>query len=295
MYKILFNALFVVLGITLLTSCGTVPMVTKSVNYQSLRQRYGQPQDVPDDAKIVAFYVIDQYGQIDVVIQNLTDKVMIIDQTKSFFVNTDNISISYYDPTVRTTTNTVMASKSKGVGLNLGGIASLLGVGGAIGKLMGATNVGRSSTIGNSYTETTYFADLPQISLAPRSRGAMPKSFNVTNLGVRFLLDEAQHLSYSMGYDNSNCRFSICITYSLDNGQTWDSLVTDFYANSQIVSNVARNGEVYKVNEALTNIYKRKKDAVSELWYTLAFSNNIPDKEKNHIIRSHCGTFFNYQ
>lgn len=54
---------------------------------------------------------------------------MTIDQTKSFFVDSNGKSYSYYDPTVRTSTVTDITSSASGVSVNLGSIAQGLGIG----------------------------------------------------------------------------------------------------------------------------------------------------------------------
>ena len=266
-------------------------MQTSAIAYQSVRQRGGIPLDINEDAKIVAFYVIDRSGNIDVAVQNLSDEVLIIDQTKSFFVDSNNISTSYYDPTVRTTSNTTMTSQTRGSTMNLGPVASMLGIKGNLGKLMRGTNIDQSRTTGYSNTETTYFADLPQISLAPHSTGAMSKTFKIDKVGANYL-DSSFDYPIEMNYENSNCKFSVCITYSLDNGSSWDKLVTDFYVNSQIVSDVKGYGNV---NRALQNLYNRKPDAISENWHIFNFRNNVMESQNSFSVCPKLGPFINFQ
>ena len=80
------------------------PLTHSHVAYQSVTTRHVQPksaEDIPSTAKIAVIYTISSSGVLSARVVNRTDQVMTIDQTKSFFVNSDGQSISYYDPTVR--------------------------------------------------------------------------------------------------------------------------------------------------------------------------------------------------
>lgn len=253
-------------------SCGSTKLSTNSVGYQSVRTTHAQPSQtspIPDDAKIAVAYSIGGDGALTAIVYNRTSEIMTIDQTKSFFVNSDGTSVSYYDPTVRTTSVTDMSSVTKGGSVNLGSITGALGIGGTIGQLANGINLGGSGTSGTAETSTTYVADLPQVSLAPHSNGAMSKTFHVTGLGASSLGDSAINLP-SLTKEQSYCRFSVCISYSTDGGQTFDKLVTDFYANSKVVVPVVKHGQV---NNALRQIYEQKLDAINEYWWLLNFDN----------------------
>lgn len=255
-------------------SCGSTKLSTSSVGYQSVRTTHAQPSQaspIPDDAKIAVAYSIGGDGALTAVVYNRTSEIMTIDQTKSFFVNSDGKSVSYYDPTVRTTSVTDMSSVTKGGSVNLGSIAGALGIGGTIGQLANGINLGGSGTNGTAETSTTYIADLPQVSLAPHSNGAMSKTFHVTGLGAASLGGSAVNQP-SLSKEQSYCRFSVCISYSVDGGQTFDKLVTDFYANSKLIVPVTQKG---RVNDALRQIYQSKTDAINEYWWLLNFNYNI--------------------
>ena len=255
-------------------SCGSTKLSTSSVGYQSVRTTHAQPSQtspIPDDAKIAVAYSIGGDGALTAVVYNRTSEIMTIDQTKSFFVNSDGKSVSYYDPTVRTTSVTDMSSITKGGSVNLGSIAGALGIGGTIGQLANGINLGGSGTSGTAETSTTYVADLPQVSLAPHSNGAMSKTFHVTGLGASSLGGSAVNQP-SLTKEQSYCRFSVCISYSTDGGQTFDKLVTDFYANSKVIVPVVQKG---RVNDALRQIYQSKNDAINEYWWLLNFNYNI--------------------
>ena len=130
---------------------------------------------------------------------------------------------------------------------------------------------GGSGTSGTAETTTTYVADLPQVSLAPHSNGAMSKTFHITGIGASSLGGSSVNLP-SLTNEQSYCRFSVCISYSVDGGQTFDKLVTDFYANSKVVVPVTRKG---RVNDALRQVYQSKQDAINEYWWLLNFNYNI--------------------
>ena len=257
-----------------LASCGSTQLSTNSVGYQSVRTTHAQPTQtspIPDDAKIAVAYTIGVNGTLTVVVYNRTSEIMTIDQTKSFFVNSDGKSVSYYDPTVRTTSVTDMSSVTKGGSVNLGSIAGAFGIGGALGQIANGINLGGSGTNGTAETSTTYVADLPQVSLAPHSNGAMSKTFHITGIGVSSLRGSAVNQP-SLTKEQSYCRFSVCISYSIDGGQNFDKIVTDFYANSKVVVPVTQNG---RVNDALRQVYQLKQDAINENWWLLKFNNNI--------------------
>ncbi len=265
--------IYLIVGVVF-ASCGSTKLSTSSVGYQSVRTTHAQPTQtspIPDDAKIAVAYSIGGDGALTAVVYNRTSEIMTIDQTKSFFVNSDGKSVSYYDPTVRTTSVTDMSSVTKGGSVNLGSIAGALGIGGTIGQLANGINLGGSGTSGTAETSTTYVADLPQVSLAPHSNGAMSKTFHVTGLGASSLGGSAVNQP-SLTKEQSYCRFSVCISYSVDGGQTFDKLVTDFYANSKVVVPVTQKG---RVNDALRQIYQSKNDAINEYWWLLNFNYNI--------------------
>lgn len=254
----------------LASSCGT-KLVTTAVAYQSVRTTFTQPSEIPQEAKIAVCYDIDENGNLNAVVFNRTSEIMIIDQTKSFFVNSDGQSTSYFDPTVRTTSQTDMSSATKGASVNLGAVGNALGIGGTLGSLLGGINVGGSTTGGTAVTNTTYISDLPQVSLAPYSNGAMSKVFKISRLGCEALdgTSDINVLSYTQ--ENSPCRFSVCISYSVNNGNTFEKLVTDFYVNSVVVHKCNDN---QSINSTLLSVYQTKPDLLYEPWWVLYFPNN---------------------
>lgn len=271
-------------------SCESGRLTTNSVAYQSVRTRHAQPTQtspIPDEAKIAVAYSISPTGELTAIVYNRTDEIMTIDQTMSFFVNSDGRSNSYYDPTVRTTSTTDMSSKTKGGSVNLGAVAGALGIGGILGSIANGVNVGGSGTSGQSVTNATYVADMPRVSIAPKSNGAMSKVFNIDGIGEQSLKGNSIVDPFLTEQD-SYCHFSVCISYSVDGGNTFDKLVTNFYADSKLVIPVVKHG---MVNDALRQIYQSKPDALSEPWWMLLFDHNI-EGDSNNTVR---GLLYDYQ
>lgn len=252
-----------------LASCSPTRSVSK-ISYQSFRTTFAQPDKehpIPEDAEIVLMYDISDKGDFNVVVYNKTDEIMTIDQTKSFFVSSSGKSQSYFDPTIRTISQTNSSSTSRGTSVNLGAVANVLGVGGAVGGLLYGVNVGGGSSNGVAVTEVTQMADQPTVSLAPRSYAAMSKTFNEPMIGRDVISTNLE-----MTEKTSHCNFSFCISYSLDGGVSYKKLVTDFYSNSRIVVPVSKNEQL---NDALKEIFRIKPDAIYEPFYQLIFDDNL--------------------
>lgn len=293
------KAIFLIASAGVLTaSCGTKKVLNVDVvGYQSIRTRHAQPspqRPIPNKAEIAVVYTISGNGEITAVVYNRTPHTMVIDQTKSFFVNADGKSTSYYDPTIRTTSSTSSTSITRGGSINLGALAGAFGIGGVLGTLASGINLGGAGTNGTAITNATYVADQPQVSLAPRSNGAMSKVFSIIGIGKEALKEGSATL-INIPEQQSYSHFSVYISYSLDDGKTFKRLDTDFYANSKMIIPVSPRG---RTNEALRKIYTAKQDAIHEPWWMLYFSNNI-DKNNASIKAGHDfrvqGILFDYQ
>ena len=267
-----------------LASCTPTRSVSK-ISYQSFRTTFAQPDKehpIPEDAEIVLMYDISDKGDFNVVVYNKTDEIMTIDQTKSFFVSSSGKSQSYFDPTIRTISQTNSSSTSRGTSVNLGAIANVLGVGGTVGSLLYGVNVGGGSSNGVAVTEVTQMADQPTVSLAPRSYAAMSKTFNEPMIGRDVISTNLE-----MTEKTSHCNFSFCISYSLDGGVSYKKLVTDFYSNSRIVVPVSKNEQL---NDALKEIFRIKPDAIYEPFYQLIFDDSA---KSNNVYTD--GIFFDFK
>lgn len=264
-------------------------MLTSSVGYQSIRTTFRQPDftghGIPEDAEIILAYTILSDGRLFVGVSNNTDEIMIIDQTMSFFINNGQ-SVSYYDPTVTTTTNTEISSGTSGVSVNLGAVSGALGLGGAVGTFLSGVNVGGSETSGRSVQNMVVVADQPQVSIGPKGSCAMSKSFFIDNVGEDYLKSASPLAIYNE--DNSCSKFSVCISYSLDGGNSFRKIVTDFYVNSKIVVPVTNKG---KVNNSLRSLFSEKSDALNENLWLLHFNTNVPGASDS-MVR---GCLYDYQ
>lgn len=274
----------------LLASCSSTRLTTTAVAYQSVRTLHGKPDVTREELAnlhISVGYGITPDGKLIAVVHNPTSQIMVIDQTMSFFVDTDGKSYSYYDPTVRTTSVTDMSSATRGGSVNLGAVASALGVGGGLGQLMSGINVGGSNTAGEAVTNTTYVADLPKVSLSPKGSITMSKTFGISGVGSGSL-DQSGAVTSLFQPKDAPRKFSVCISYSLDGGETFDKLVTEFYENARIVVPVTHKGQA---NEALRGIFIEKSDAIHEPLWLLHFVNNISTSNNSMVD----GALFDYQ
>ena len=277
------NLLFVAITLCmLLMSCSPTRNVTR-ISYQSFRTTFAQPNrehPIPESAEIILMYKISDDGDINVIVHNNTDEIMNIDQTQSFFVNPYGLSRTYYDPTKRVVSKTNSSSTSKANSVNLGSVASFLGVRGAVGSMLYGLNVGKEHTDGTSVTRITKMEDQKIVSLAPKSYMAMSKTFNISAIG-----ENLSETRMNMTEKNTLCNFSFCISYSVDGGHTYKKIVTKIYSNSCIVVPVSKNEQL---NEALRELYKIKPDAIYEPFYQLVLDNEgAPYKSENFDVYTH--------
>ena len=264
------SLLLVICACSLVMSCKSYDK-TYCVNYQAIRQKYAQPTSespIPNEAEIAVAYTISHDSKLTAIVFNRTSEIMTIDQTQSFFVDTDGKSTSYYDPTVRTTSTTDLSSKTKGASINLGAIGSALGIGGPLGAALGGINIGGSGTSGQSITNTTYISDLPQVALAPNSNGAMSKTFEISNL---YTYPTEEMVLPLISQIDSPRHFSVCISYSFDSGKTFKKIVTEFYIETLINTHLKKEG---KISDALRLIEKNKPDMYNTPWWSLCFINS---------------------
>lgn len=268
----------------LLTSCFSDPLLTCAVQYQSVRIEQAKHPDKHENAEIKVAYCISQSGELAVAVRNLTNERMIVDQTKSFFVNSSGISNAYYDPTVRTTTEATSKGGTTGASVNLGAISSALGVGGAVGSLLGGINVGGAQSSVTTVTNSIQSYDLPQVGIGPQGTIQMSKYFEISNIALRYndyVNTPPINNHYSTRAD-SPIQFCVAICYSVDNGESFKTLTTNMYVNSRIVVPVTSK----TVNDGIRQIYTFKPDAVNEPYWWIATLNNQPKLK-------HLSTYFN--
>ncbi len=210
-----------------------------------------------EDASIAIYSVISVSGDFDVIVQNLTDDVLTIDQTKSFFINPAKQSISYFDPTIRIHSKSTSTTSGSGKTFNLGGLANAFGIGGIAGSLLNATTIGKSNSTTNESVYTEVVANLPQVSIGPRGKMALSKTFKIDWSDSPTFINATP--------DASPVTFSVCITYSFDDGVTYDRIISDFYCNSKLYESVANR----RTNDAVRKIIQNKPNATLEPWFML--------------------------
>lgn len=252
----------------MITGCTSGKLSVNYVSYQSLRTDFAQPEKIANDAKIAVEYFFNSSGKMQPVVYNLTSDILIIDQTKSFVIKPDGSSVSYYDPTVRTSTTGTYSSETSGNSFNLGGITAALGIGGPLGALASATSVGSSHTDGTIRQNTISISDQPYVHIGPKGCIAMSKAYTIAGIGSS---SQSRGNIIDVSDRDSNVKFSVCITYSLDDGNTYNKLVTHFYESSNITIPVNNK----KVSTAFYEIYKLKPDALAENMYLFKMPNNI--------------------
>ncbi len=264
--KILFG-----LSLTIaITSCNTTKLAVPSVGYQSVRTNFAQPKEIPSTAKIAVQYFINASGEVLAVIYNLTDEIITVDQTKSFLVNTDGLSLSYYDPNVYTTSKGEFNSSTGSASFNLGAIANAFGVGGPLGSLLNGTTIGSSSTMGTTTQNSVSVFDQPQVKIGPHGRIALSKQY-ASGIGIPSISSVSQTF-LRQNYNSSPLKFSICVSYTIGENGTPQKLITKFYVNDNIIEPVQKG----KVNGAFQSIYEQKTDALAENFFIMNINNNIP-------------------
>lgn len=279
---------FFIITAIVLTSCSKLN--TDSVTYQSVRKVY--QYNLSDNSVIHVTTDISKQGYIYIGVENLSTEVMTINMTKSFIVTPNGKSHSMYDPTVRVNTSTVSKSEStsKGRSVNWGAVAGAVGVGGTVGQVLSGINTGSSNTNGvtTTKTETTYFSDLPELSIAPRGSGILPKEWEVVSMPM-----------YSSGVQNDNftfetstSKFSVCLLYSIDYGKTWRKYEQWYYINSVITEKVNTRGAV---NDAVRRILLKKRDAINEPWWAMHLRYKDDYSAISHEASVCNGIFEDYQ
>ncbi len=180
-----------------------------------------------------------------VIIKNKSNRVVFIDLANSYFIRGEMTS-PYYVPASTVDTNT----KNKGISVNVGSVASALGVGGAVGTLASGINVGGSNT--NSETTITFsqrIVSIPPMSLleldpvllftesTSDANGIKVSRFYGANGGYPCFenLGFKQGKVYDWTEENTKFKFASFITYSFEeNLQDVQTIKTEMYANRLI-------------------------------------------------------------
>lgn len=261
---------YLLLLAAIFTSCTSSRLETQNVSYQSVRIAK-HVQEIPTNASIIVAYGITPKGELTVAIRNNTSNIMIIDQEKSFLVNSDGISHSYYDPSIKSIATTEFSSSTNGSSVNLGAVAGAFGVNGALYNALSGINIGGSTTTGTGTTSTVIARDLPKISIAPKGTILLSKAYPIEGIGIDGLNNVKQTSLADISMADSPYQFKVCISYSTDDESSYNLMTTNFYVNSLIFSPILNHGQI---NNALRQIYQTKTDALNEEWYILYFDSN---------------------
>lgn len=276
-----------------LSGCAT-KMAVNNVAYQSVRGEKGtiSPKIIPEESSILVRHSINSNGILSIAIENLTDSIMTIDKTKSFFIH-NGTSTPFYSPVVKTTSVTDYSSEGKTATLNVGAVAGAMGVSGAVGKALNGVNIGGETINGTSVNNTTYQIDLPEVNIGPRGSITLGQEFQIEGMGKGFLNDLSTQLPtkddftlYANNASESVSSFCVTITYSLDEGQTKQRITSTYYTDNIYISFLKKFGHV---NESLRTIYKKYPDALDRSWY-LIYLNSTP--VNNQILENN---LYNHQ
>lgn len=263
--------LIVLFTLATLTSCKTIKV--SGVAYQSMRLKNPVSEnEVHSDATIIVYYYINELGALDVKIKNNTDVIMTIDRTKSFFRDGNNNAIPYYDHNIIANTHSTTQGNTTGTSVNMGAVANAAGIGGALGTALSGITVAESDSYSTTKSNTTYYIDQPELHIPPHSSASLGKLFTISGIGASFLgeaiLKSSDNIYNNFTSDHTYASCNLCISYTVDNGNTFETIITDIYANSIVISKVKQKG---KVNDALRVIYTNKKDTFAEPWYLMHF------------------------
>ena len=252
----------------LLSSCSDYKLFIDNVSYISIRQTEPKNSDNFSQTSTIGLLCdIDEYGNICVYAYNNTDKVMTIDKTKSFFTDGNGISHAFYDPTVNAHASSTTEGTSSSTSVNLGAIATASGVGGSLATALSGINVEDGYSSSTTTTNTTYYIDQPQISIAPHSKRIIDNSYCEQSFNISGYNRE-NYTNTDSPY-NAVSSISITLSYSINDGLSYDIIQLRLFCNSLLVSPITQYGYV---NDALRNILSNKPDAMNEYWYTFCVS-----------------------
>ena len=208
---------YLVIGIMLsslflTTSCVT----TNSMGYSILNQdNKGIVNDNDFSVMYQNAFTIQYDAEGSCLIRNNKDSTLFIDMAQSFWLNNEGISSPLYNNTVTTTTS----SSTSGTGVNLGGIARVLGAGPITQTLANSTVVTRSST--NGVTIMKY--EDRYVAIPPFSSAYI--SFQTLGLN-----DPFKERCGNLPYDRPSESQILSYTYSSDN-PNWTMVRNQFVLN----------------------------------------------------------------
>lgn len=276
------------------TSCYTEKLCISSISYQSIREKVPLSKEMPDNANIMAVYTISPRGELQVYIKNLSQKIMTIDRTKSFVINSDGTSLAFYDPNIKTNTSAKVSSTttSSSTTFTPGPVANILGLGGLAGGILnGISNTNSEHRMaGEVIANSVTLIDQPKISIAPKGQINMSKIVQLNGVGSFFLEELANQnrqqsdivLNVSPN-DVSASTFSIVISYSIDNENTYLMLTSEFYTDTLLQLHV---NESRQTNNVLRNIISHPTYSTSS-WNIIYFNTGDCKESYNSYVQDY--------
>lgn len=280
----------------LLISCSTKRLLVKGVAYQSLAMVEEKAASKPSPSEISVECVVDNDGNVQVYVTNLSNSLMTIDRTKSFFMNRGKTAQMYYDPQVVMNTQSTTVGTNRGASVNLGALTGS--------RALSGVTVGGGTSEAVTNTETSYYVDQPKISVPSRGKVSMGRVFSMDGVGNEFIkrVLKLTNEEVNGNYDASTAfaGATIYVYYSLDDEKTYNSIETSIYANSYYVVRIYKEG---MINDALRKIYAQKPQLFNEPWYLLSIpmfaekdpGNKLPKTIEDHKVeyKYHNVTFTN--
>lgn len=194
-------------------------------------------------------------------ILNKTDRVIYLDKGSSFAYENGVATCLFSNSSHSTGTGS-----SGGASVNLGGIASALGVGGAVGGILSGVNVGG----GQSRQSSTTFYEQRVMAMAPKAY------YKLYTWNIRFYLanrkPRKQGRTWSYGRDNTPYAIEALLKYSLEENFVSVQDVTV----SNYISDVVYDKRRYaKHNDLYAGTYCRQFAGRNGLCYVSGLSNGF--------------------
>ena len=284
------KTLFLFSVLLLLFSCKESRLLVKGVAYQSLAMQEKKTDQKPEAEATPSEISVDCYvnenGNVVVFINNLSNSLMTIDRTKSFFMNQGQAAQMYYDPQVVVNTQSTTVGANQGASVNLGALTGA--------RALRGVTIGGGTSEAVTNTETSYYIDQPKISVPAHGRMSMGRDFHMEGVGTTFLnlmLDRTQlDVNNQFAPEDTYAAATIYIYYSLDNEQTFHFIETTLYANTLYIAKINQQGQV---NEAFRRLYMQHPDLFNAPWYLLDAPHNAGLSYKSGDVEHQ--TYYKFQ
>ena len=205
-------------------------------------------------------------GHFYIQLENKTNKTLYIDLGNTFRVDDSGCYKVYYD----TKQITITHGSGNGAGLNVGSVASVLGIGGTVGTLANGVNVGTNKTNSSS---TTYSMQRI-IAIPPKGKTILEQCEYEQVKGIKlYKLENFVYRSYCEGFNytplsvnvkngeqknysfiDSPRTYRYTITYSeAEDFNTWEALTVNAYIKSLMGGIDIYKSSIDKVKKSISN------------------------------------------